>query len=354
MNTAAMAAGIAVLGKALPSKILLVDDDDLELELMAERLVSAGFEVTRAKNGQEALSILEQQWFPVVLTDWRMPLMDGMALTEQLRARGHDEIYIIMLSGRDDGAAYEQGYFAGVDDYLSKQLPDPELLSRIEAGFRTLTLRRSLKQARAALEESSTTDAHSGAYSTAHLIKQLNSEIKRSQRYNRNLSVLVLQLQGARDNSTARPNGGILAPGLLHYLVDVLRNCIRQHIDWIGRYQGGADHDSFAIILPETGPAEVALVRQRLRATIEKMRSDQGSEALGIGFAMGAASLNPQGGNSVLDANTILRVAQLCCQCSEAPENHLRAVQASVEAGVLIPCRLGYAISPYCQGSDQR
>ena len=352
MNAAAVAAGIAVLGKALPLKILLVDDDDLELELMAGRLASAGFVITRAKNGQEALSIFEQQWFPVVLTDWHMPLMDGMALTEQLRKRGHDETYIIMLSGRDDGAAYERGYFAGIDDYLSKQLPDQELLSRIEAGFRTLSLRRSLKQARAALEESNTTDADSDAYSMPHLIKQLNSEIKRSQRYNRNLSTLVLQFKDGRDVSSARSERSVLAPDMLQSLARALRDSIRQHIDWIARYHGDAGHDSFAVVLPETGPAEVALVRQRLRAVIERIRTDSAGQAAGIVYSIGAASLNLQGGNSRLDAQTILRVAQLCCQCSEAPENHLRAVQASVEAGVLIPCRLGYAISPYCQGGD--
>jgi diguanylate cyclase (GGDEF)-like protein len=276
-----------------------------------------------------------------------------MTLTEQLRERGHDDIYIIMLSSRDDDAAYERGYFAGVDDYLSKQLPDPELLARIAAGFRTLALRRSLKQARAALEEASTTDADCAAYSKPHLIKQLNSEITRSQRYNRNLSVLVLQFKGASDELYPT-KGYALAPSVLRNLVRILRNALRLHIDWVARYYGPADCDSLAIVLPETGPAEVAQVRRRLQAMIEGMRTDPGNEFADIILAIGAASLDLQGGNDLLDADTMLRVAQLCCQCSATPENHLRAVKASVEAGVLIPCRLGYAISPYCQGSDAR
>jgi DNA-binding response OmpR family regulator len=87
----------------------------------------------------------------VLLVDWSMPVMSGIELTQRLRARGVDDSYIIMLTSRDSTLDYEQGYRAGVDDYLTKKVRDTELLARIHSGFSTYALRRSLKEVRAEL-----------------------------------------------------------------------------------------------------------------------------------------------------------------------------------------------------------
>jgi DNA-binding response OmpR family regulator len=141
------------LAKDMQLKILVVDDDELERVLIADRLETRGFQVTRAANGEEALGLLELQSFPVLLVDWLMPVMTGIELTERLRARGMDESYIIMLTARDSTLDYEVGYRAGVDDYLTKKVRDAELLARIHSGLNTFALRRSLKETRAALAD---------------------------------------------------------------------------------------------------------------------------------------------------------------------------------------------------------
>lgn len=141
------------LAKAMQLRILVVDDDELESVLVADRLEARGFHVTRAANGEEALALLEGQSFPVLLVDWSMPVMTGIELTERLRARGLDDSYIIMLTARDSSLDYEVGYRAGVDDYLTKKVRDLELLARIHSGLNTFELRRALKETRAALAE---------------------------------------------------------------------------------------------------------------------------------------------------------------------------------------------------------
>src|SRR5688572_33440992 len=95
-----------------PQRILLVDDDELELELMADRLQSLGFETHTVSDGSAALELLQTQPFPVVITDWQMPRMDGIRLTESLRGRGDNDTYIIMLTVLDDESSHERGYFA--------------------------------------------------------------------------------------------------------------------------------------------------------------------------------------------------------------------------------------------------
>ena len=132
-------------------RILVVDDDEMALTLIGDQLEARGFDVVRASNGQEALALISERYFPVLLTDWQMPLMDGIELTKRVRARGIHETCIVMLTIQDDRFDYERGYGAGVDDYVSKKHADIELHARINAACNTAALRRSLKDTRAAL-----------------------------------------------------------------------------------------------------------------------------------------------------------------------------------------------------------
>src|SRR5690606_17635128 len=113
MKAGVMATRLSVLTRALPSRILVVDDDEQDRELISRRLIAAGFEVQHASNGEDALNALDQQWYPLVITDWHMPVMDGLALTQTLRQRGTEDTYIIMLTMRDSSTDFEQGYVAG-------------------------------------------------------------------------------------------------------------------------------------------------------------------------------------------------------------------------------------------------
>jgi DNA-binding response OmpR family regulator len=137
---------LALTGETQP-KILVVDDDELELALICDRLQFRGFEVRRASHGAEALELLEKEWFPVILTDWQMPVMSGLELTERLRAKGVMDTYVIMLTVLEATFDYERAYEIGVDDYLSKRMPAVELFARIHSAFSTLNLRRSLREA---------------------------------------------------------------------------------------------------------------------------------------------------------------------------------------------------------------
>lgn len=141
------------LNLEVPPRVLVVDDDELELALVADRLERSGLEVGRASDGNQALQLLERELYPVLVVDWQMPVMDGIALTERLRTSGWDHVYIIMLTARNTGIDYDRGYLAGVDDYLTKQLPDTELMARIHAGLNIVGLRCELKHARSRIAE---------------------------------------------------------------------------------------------------------------------------------------------------------------------------------------------------------
>jgi DNA-binding response OmpR family regulator len=151
INSSIVIKRILKIAQCSEATILVVDDDELTLALMSDLLRSQGFEVRQASDGAQAFKLLQHEWFPVMITDWQMPVMNGLELTRRLRAKGILDTYVIMLTAFETGADYESGYEAGVDDYLTKKLPDIELFARIHAAYRTVNLRRSLQEARSAL-----------------------------------------------------------------------------------------------------------------------------------------------------------------------------------------------------------
>jgi PleD family two-component response regulator len=317
----------------------LVDDDDLELALMADRIGSAGFEVARAMNGDEALDLLARQWFPLVITDWQMPVMDGIAFTEALRLRGVDDTYVIMLTMRESSMDYERGYLAGVDDYLTKRLPDSELFARIHAAFNTLALRRSLKETQAALATASPVDADTGAFTRTELLGKLRSELRRAQRYGRMLSVLTIGVRMAALEAAPRAQA-------LKAVVQALQKTVRTHVDWVARLDEDSKTPVFAIVLPEAAPGDGPKIKERLRAALAAIDT----AGTVIEFEYGLVSLDRTGGEGrTLEADDLLAVAELCRVCSgHTGAAQLSAVQRSVAAGVTIACRHGYAVESHC------
>lgn len=233
-----------------PQRLLLVDDDALELELMAERLQSLGFATHTAGNGSAALELLQTQSFPVVITDWQMPHVDGIQLTERLRGQGDNDTYIIMLTVLDDGTMHERGYFAGVDDYLSKRAPDAKIVAGVRAAFKAVAVRQALHAAKQQHSTGSVSDVANGV-----LADRLRAEVKRAARYNRHLAVLVLQLEA---------DGGLSVTEMMARAAEVVAAGIRADIDFVTRYRSVDGVQRIAVVLPETEHAAAIAVGGRL------------------------------------------------------------------------------------------
>jgi two-component system, cell cycle response regulator len=313
----------------MPARILVVDDDEIELSLMSDRLTAVGFDVLTARDGAEALSLLKDDWIPVVLADWQMPVMDGIELVKAIRERGNDESYIIMLSIRADAEDFERGYGAGADDYLSKKSPDAEILARVEGGLNAVALRRSLHEARAALSKGMPIENNDNEV----VLARLRMEIARTRRYRRTCSLMLVGMS-AQSTDIRRDD-----------LLQVVRALIRLDIDSADLMTDTGGLMRVAIVLPETGPAEVAAVRRRLRSGLAQRFNVAG---VGVEFSIGAASFDMDN-YAALSAEDMLHVADQCRGCmADNGCSHMKAVQASVVSKVAIPCRHGYAVAEHC------
>jgi putative two-component system response regulator len=122
-------------------KVLIVDDDEVALDVLGHALRRAGHEPVVARDGQEALTILEQNSSRMVISDWEMPGMNGVELCRRIRAaESPGYIYVILLTVRDDIQDVVEGLTAGADDFMSKPFHPDELRVRIRAGERILSV----------------------------------------------------------------------------------------------------------------------------------------------------------------------------------------------------------------------
>lgn len=122
-------------------KILIADDDMISRELLRSALEESGYTVFMAENGAEAIEIYERERIRFVITDWEMPEMSGIDLCRHIRRRStHGYVYLILLTGRGKSREIVEGMSAGADDFIVKPFNTPELLVRIRAGERILSL----------------------------------------------------------------------------------------------------------------------------------------------------------------------------------------------------------------------
>jgi two-component system cell cycle response regulator len=135
--------------------VLLVDDDH------GERLVTQGLlgdmlgcTVHTANNGQEALALALGVMPQIVITDWRMPVMDGLEFCRALRATDWGQsMYVVMLTGEEDDENIIEAFEAGVDDYLTKPVHARALSARMRAALHYVKLLEAWENDRAQLKQ---------------------------------------------------------------------------------------------------------------------------------------------------------------------------------------------------------
>ena len=115
--------------------VLVVDDDPKLLSMLRRTLLYEGFHVLSATNGNEALSEVQAHRPDVIVLDWMMPVMDGLAVMKHLRA-AEDKTLVLMLTARDAVENRVEGLESGADDYLVKPFAPAELIARVHALLR--------------------------------------------------------------------------------------------------------------------------------------------------------------------------------------------------------------------------
>jgi DNA-binding response OmpR family regulator len=142
-------------------KVLVADDEPISRKLLQSYLQKWGCEVTAAQDGAEAWSCFQRDEFPVVITDWMMPELDGVELVRRIRSAPRSGyVYVILLTAKGQKEDLVEAMDAGADDFLTKPFDRDELRVRLRAGERIVALEQQVRATQVALAEAEKLTAH--------------------------------------------------------------------------------------------------------------------------------------------------------------------------------------------------
>jgi diguanylate cyclase (GGDEF)-like protein len=302
-----------------PCRVLIVDDDPLVRARLCLLLNDARYQVEVAATAEQALEIIDTAPCHIVLTDWEMPGMDGLALCRHLRFQSRESyVYILMLTIRDAAPDLLTGLAAGADDYVVKGATAEEILARLEIGRRISHGESTRLRGARNGTDSADFDPTIGSHSVQYLRCHLPREWARSRRYGHCLSVLTCRIDDF--HRLADRFGHAAGEEQLRALLSGVATAIR-HSDWLA---GGLD-GSLIVVLPETPIAGAHRAAQKLRALFAVHPFS--TPAAPIGFTVSVEVISLDGkqhihGDAQIDALLRAAVGEKRSPVESFNENH--------------------------------
>ncbi len=290
------------------ASILIVDDRQENLFALEKILERSGLAIMKANSGNDALALVLDYDFALILLDVQMPGMDGFETAEIIRGDSKTKhIPIIFVTAISQAQGYVfHGYESGAVDYLSKPL-DPYILKSKVAVFMELYAKRKLlldttrklsetidelkaskktiEEQNVLLKETSFRDELTGLYNRRYLNEIMENEFSRTTRYKTDLSCLLFDIDHFKHvNDTY---GHAFGDVVLRGISDCLMHNIRK-TDVSFRYGG----EEFIILLFNTGIEGARIVAEKIRSTSESTVHSDGTNTKAVTISVGAASVN--------------------------------------------------------------
>ena len=115
------------------AKILIVDDEPFNVDVLQQELEDLNYQILTAANGQEALDKIRSQQPDLILLDLMMPVLDGFAVLSQIKADSDlRDIPVIIVSAADDSKSIVKGIKQGADDYITKPIDAAHLVKKVK------------------------------------------------------------------------------------------------------------------------------------------------------------------------------------------------------------------------------
>ena len=236
--------------------VLVVDDEDYIREPIVEMLRRMGFRVDSANNGKHALEKLKKKPYTFLLTDMRMPEMDGLELIQKAK-KDYPNVSTVAMTGYSKEYDYVDVVNAGAADFINK----PFGIEELEAKVRRAIIERNIKDE---LSKLSITDSLTGLYNQRHFYTRLQDEITRAERQKHPLGLILLDLDNFKNYNDT--HGHIAGDELLQKTGEIINLKIRQGVDSGYRYGG----DEFAVILIDADEGIGTVIGQRIEQGIQE------------------------------------------------------------------------------------
>jgi two-component system cell cycle response regulator len=297
-------------------RVLIVDDDPTALILMETLLgVTLGHKVYCAANGQQALAVALEVMPQIVVTDWMMPVMDGLEFCRTLRAAEWGQnMYVIMLTGIEAEDEISKAFEAGVDDYVAKPINSRALSARMRAAWHYVKLLESWERDRAQLkqfaaelaisnrrlERISMTDLLTDLPNRRAGMSAMDRAWKASDRSGQPLAVLMIDVDHFK--AVNDEHGHAVGDAALKEVAKAIQNSARTE-ESVCRLGG----EEFLVICGNVGMPQAILAAERLRMAIKAMPIRLGALVLHVTVSVGVALKEP----GMADADALLNAADL-------------------------------------------
>ncbi len=245
------------------TRVLIVDDDEAVRNTMDEYIQTAGFHSETVSCAEEALNLLENGDFQVVITDIILPEMGGLELTKSIKEQKDADV--IVMTGYSDDYSYEEAINIGASDFVIKPVRLEELLLRLKRVLKERELTKERVRMMEKLQRLAVTDGLTKLYNSRSFYSQLETEVDRFNRYKHPLALLLLDLDHFKDYNDNY--GHLEGDKVLVRFSQIIKSCLRTN-DSAYRYGG----EEFTVLLPETGGVEARTVAQRIRSALETER----------------------------------------------------------------------------------
>jgi len=264
------------------TRILVAEDDPVNLRLLRACLVEWGYKVTSVTDGQKALEILQGREAPrLAILEWIMPGMNGIDICREIRKQTRKPYtYISMSTAKVKKQDMVEGLQSGADDYLIRPYKPQELRARLRAGRRILDLREQLLSAYRLIEAQRTVDPLTGVWSRNVILDILKRQLTLSSRSHSPMSLVIAHIDHFRDiNASFGPFAG---DTVLREVGRRFRAALRPP-DSIGR----SEADEFVIVLPGCDAPTAASLAEKFRARVDRRAVDTSEGVVAVTISLG-------------------------------------------------------------------
>ena len=238
-------------------KILVTDDDQSIREMLFDMIQLFGYECRVASGAEETLKILREDAFSLVISDIKMPEIDGISLTKMIK-ESHPEIDVMIITGYDTEYSFKDVIKAGASDFVTKPFSIDEIEAKLNRIIRERNLKKELNEKNEELKRLSIRDSLTGLFNQRHFYAELEREAERARRQKHPLSLILFDVDKFKNYNDTY--GHLDGDKVLRKIGEIVQTSIRKDVDSGYRYGG----DEFAVITPETNQQQSAKIGERI------------------------------------------------------------------------------------------
>jgi len=279
-------------------KILIVDDEPVNIQVLANNLLLENYAIAEASNGKEALALLDRGYKPdLILLDIMMPRMTGYEVCEKIREKFTAiEVPIVMLTAKNQVSDLVQGFNAGANDFLTKPFVKNELLARIKTHIRLAKI-----------------NAAYGRFVPHDFLRFLGHEsildVQLGDQIQKEMTVLFSDIRSFTTISEAMtPQENF---NFINSYLSRVSPVIRAHKGFIDKYIGDAIMALFPESVDDAIRAAVEMQKQVIIYNQHRQRSNYPPIAIGIGLHTGTLMLGTIGEEERMESTVIADAVNL-------------------------------------------